>query len=93
MSYSRKQSDWSISTNRILSYAVANSGFIKDEIVEIKITPSTTGKGQIVQTTNTHVIVQHVSGVYDEGENLTINNGSIFGTESLTNTALTDVTY
>lgn len=90
-SYSRKQVDWSMSTNRIISYAVSNSSFIKDEIVEIKITPSVLGRGQIVKTTNSHVIVQHVSGVYDERENLVLNNGSIFGTESLTNASVTDV--
>jgi hypothetical protein len=90
-SYSRKQVDWSMSTNKILSYAVSNTNFIKDEIVEIKITPSITGKGQVIKTTNTHVIVQHVSGVYDEGENLVLNNGNIFGTESLISVAITEV--
>jgi len=90
-SYSRKQADWSMSTNKILSYAVSNTNFIKDEIVEIKITPSSTGKGQVIKTTNTHVIVQHVSGVYDERENLVLNNGNIFGTESLISVAVTEV--
>lgn len=92
-SYSRKQIDWSMSTNKILSYAVSNTNFIKDEIVEIKITPSSIGKGQVVKTTSSHVIVQHVSGVYDESENLVLNNGSIFGTESLTSVAITDVNF
>ena len=89
--YSRKQADWSMSTNKILSYAVSNTNFIKDENVEIKITPSSTGKGQVIKTTNTHVIVQHVSGVYDEKENLVLNNGSIFGTESLISATITNV--
>lgn len=91
-SYSRKQVDWSMSTNKILSYAVSNTNFIKDEIVEIKITPSSIGRGQVVKTADSHVIVQHVSGIYDERENIVLNNGSIFGTESLTSTAITEVT-
>lgn len=91
ISYSRKQVDWSMSTNKIVSYAVSNTNFVKDEVVEIKIMPSTTGKGQVIKTTDTHVIVQHVSGIFNEKENVVLDNGSIFGTETSTNAVITDV--
>lgn len=91
LSYSRKNVDWSINTNKIVSYEVSNSKFIKDEIVDIYLNSSTQGKGQIAKTSNNQIYVQHVSGVYNTSETVTLNNGYIFGTESLTNTSVTSV--
>jgi hypothetical protein len=91
LSYSRKQIDWCVNTNKIVSYAVANSSFITNENINIYLNGSSLGKGNVVKTSNTHIYVQHVSGYYNESETLTINNGYIFGEESLVNTAVTDV--
>lgn len=91
ISYSRKQVDWTSSTNRLMSYTVSNSSFIVDENVNIYLNGSSLGKGQIASTSNNTIYVQHVSGFYDESDTITINNGYIFGTESLVNTAVTSV--
>ena len=83
-SYSRKQLDWSVNTNKIMTYTVNNSnGFIIDEIVNIVYDPNTTGKGQVLSVANGILNVQHVSGTYNQ------NNGYIYGTESNSNTTFT----
>jgi len=93
MSYSRKEIDWTCSTNKIISYSVANTSFIKDEIVNIYLDGNSLGKGQIAKTTNTEIYAQHVSGFFQETDEVTINsNGYIYGTESFVNTAVTDAT-
>ena len=92
ISYKRKEIDWSASTNKIVSYTVANTSFIKDEIVNINLDGNSFGRGQVTGNSNTAIYVQHVSGVYDESATVTINNGYIYGTESQVNTAVTDVT-
>jgi hypothetical protein len=93
MSYSRKEIDWTCSTNKIISYSVANTSFIKDEIVNIYLDGNFLGKGQIAKTTNTEIYAQHVSGFFQETDEVTINsNGYIYGTESFVNTAVTDAT-
>lgn len=92
MSYSRKQVDWTASTNRIMSYNVANTSFVVNEIVDIYLDRISLGKGQIADVSNTQIYVQHVSGFYNESPTLSINNGYIYGTESNVNTAVTAVT-
>jgi len=63
-SYKRSQIEWTINTNRIVSYSVANTSFIKDEIVDITFNPDVTGRGQVLSVSNNTLFVQHVSGVY-----------------------------
>lgn len=93
MSYSRKEIDWTSSTNKIISYTVANTAFVKDEIVNISLDGNNLGKGQVAKTTNTEIYVQHVSGYFQESDDVAINsNGYVFGTESKVNTAVTDAT-
>ena len=83
-SYSRKQLDWSVNTNKIMTYTVNNSnGFIIDEIVNIVYDPNTTGKGQVLSVANGILNIQHVSGTYNQ------NNGYVYGTESNSNTTFT----
>jgi hypothetical protein len=89
LSYSRKQVDWSASTNKIMSYSVANTSFVVDEIVDIYLDGRSKGKGQIVNNSNTEIYVQHLSGSFQESDTLSINNGYIYGTESNVNTSLT----
>lgn len=89
--YSRKQIDWAASTNKIMSYTVANTSFIQDEVVNIYLDGKSLGRGQFVNASNTQIYVQHVSGSYNESDSLTISNGYIYGTDSNVNTAVTDV--
>lgn len=93
LNYSRTEEDWISSTNKVISYTVANTSFIKDEIVNIYIDGNTFGKGQVAKTSNTDVFVQHVSGYYQESDTLTLTeNAYIYGTESLVNTNITEAT-
>ena len=90
--YKRKEIDWTTSTNKIVSYTVANTSFTKNEIVNIKLNSNAIGKGQITGSTNNTIYVQHVSGEYNESASVSISSGYIYGTESNVNTAVTDVT-
>jgi len=92
MSYSRKEVDWVTSTNKVISYTVANTSFTKDEICDIYLNSSAVGKGQVTMSTNTHVYVQHVTGDFQETDTLTISSGYIYGNESQVNTAVTEAT-
>ena len=67
-SYQRRQIDWTINTNRIIAYSVANTSFIEDEIVNIFFNEGTTGQGQVlcVNSASNTVYVQHVNGYYTE---------------------------
>lgn len=92
LSYSRKEIDWICNTNKIVTYAVANTAFVKDEIVTICLDGLYKGKGQVAQTSNTLIYVQHVSGYYQESDTLSITvDGYIHGSESNVNTSVTDV--
>lgn len=91
ISYSRKNIDWTTNTNKVISYTVANTSFVKDEIVNIYLDGTSLGNGQVVKTSNNQIYVQHVSGYYEESNELTIDNGYIYGTESFVNTAVTEV--
>lgn len=89
--YSRKQIDFTTSTNRIMSYSVSNTSFISDEIVEIYLDGVSLGTGQFIKSSNTEIYVQHVSGFYDESDTLSISSGYIYGTKSFVNTSVTEV--
>jgi hypothetical protein len=89
LSYSRKQLDWSVNTNKVMSYSVSNTSFVVDEIVDIYLDGKSKGKGQFVNSSNTEIYIQHLSGFFQESDSLSINNGYIYGTESNVNTSLT----
>ena len=89
--YSRKQIDFTTSTNRIMSYSVSNTSFISDEIVEIYLDGVSLGTGQFIKSSKTEIYVQHVSGFYDESDTLSISSGYIYGTKSFVNTSVTEV--
>ena len=76
-SYSRKEVDWSSSTNKVMSYTVADTQFIQDEVVNIYLDSKSLGKGQIVGSSNTEIYVQHVSGYFQESDDLTIGSVNI----------------
>ncbi len=92
LSYERKQIDWTSSTNRVMSYAVSNTAFIKDEIVDIYLDGSSYGRGQVANISNNNILVHHVSGFYQELPGFLISNGYVYGTESNVNTSVTDAT-
>jgi hypothetical protein len=93
-SYKRKQIDWEINTNRIMSYFVSNTNFIIDEVCNIVYNSNTTGKGQILKadtsTGNGAIFIQHVSGYYANTPNIV---SYIYGTESKINAHMYSVTY
>ena len=93
ISYKRKEIDWTVSTNKIISYTVANTSFTENEIVEVKIESGTIGKGQFVKASNTEIYLQHVSGNYVDNESLLLNvNSYVYGTESGVNTSISEIT-
>jgi hypothetical protein len=89
VSYSRKQKDWTVNTNKIMSYTVSNTNFTEDEIVNIVYNANTVGQGQILSISTNTVFVQHVSGEYDNSPG---GSSYIYGNESSTNTIFTSVT-
>ena len=93
MSYKRKQINQILNTNSIRTYSVANTSFIKDEIVDIVFDTNNTGQGQILSTTDSKIYVQHTSGVTLENETVNIEENSyIYGQESTVNTVFTTAT-
>lgn len=63
--FKRKELDWTTTTNKVVSYNVANSsGFVLDEICTINFSQNKTGKGYVVGATNNIVTLQHMSGFY-----------------------------
>lgn len=61
--YKRKEEDWTITTNKVISYQVANSSnFRVDEYCTIAFDDLKIGRGQVVSATNNFVILQHMSG-------------------------------
>lgn len=88
--YKRKEKDWTINTNKIVSFDVNDSNdFINDEICDIVFDSTHKGKGQISYSSNNMIRLQHISGYYD----YTITGSSyIYGRESQTNTVFTSAT-
>lgn len=100
--YKRKEIDWKVTTNKIISYTAntttfsnyTNKGtnFIKDEICNIVFDDYNIGRGQIASASNTEVFVKHVSGAYFTSNSVSITSNSyIYGTESKVNTKFISV--
>lgn len=93
MNYVRKEVDWYTTTNKIISYQVSNTSFIKDEICNIHLSGEYLGKGQVVSTSNSYVYLQHVYGSFFTSDEVVLSGSSyIYGTESNCNTVVTSVT-
>lgn len=91
--YKRKQTDWKCVTNKIVSYAVSNTNFIVDEIVDIVFDEYSSGRGQILSVANNLIYVQHVSGTYVTNDTVGITpNSYVYGRESTVNTVFTSAT-
>ena len=92
-SYTRKQKDYTVNTNKVVSYTVANTSFIKNEIVTINFDANNTGRGQFVHASNNVVYLQHMSGTFLQNDEVSITGSSyIYGQESEVNTAFTTAT-
>ena len=89
--YSRKSIDWTLSTNGVAQYNVANgSPFVIDEIVNVRFNANSTGSGQVMASTSNTVTIQHLNGVTTTG---TISGSSyLYGTESAANQIFTSAT-
>jgi hypothetical protein len=88
--YSRKRVDWSLNTNALASYGVANgSSFATDEVVDVVFNINQKGVGQVAYANTTVVTLQHLSGFINTG---TISSSYLYGRESKSNTAFTSAT-
>jgi hypothetical protein len=80
--YSRTQIDWKVDTNQTISYTLtSNAQFTIDEIVNI----GTNGSGQVVQSNNNILVVQHLF--------FPQMSGNIVGQESGETAAIQSVNY
>jgi hypothetical protein len=87
ISYKRREIDWKMNTNKILSYAVSNTSFTNDEVVNIVFDESNTGKGQVLKAASNTVFVQHITGTHLTSNVVSIvANSYIYGQESGVNT-------
>jgi hypothetical protein len=86
--YTRRRVDWTIKTNAVSSYSVANgSGFSSDEVVNVVFGPTQTGTGQVAFANLSTVTLQNLSGFVTTG---TISGSSyLYGRESNSNTQFT----
>jgi hypothetical protein len=92
INYVRKEIDWSINTNKIISYGVSNNNYVKNEICNIRLQGNEIGKGQVVFSTNNYLSVQHVSGTFYTNEDVSLNQNSyIYGVESKANSVVTSI--
>jgi hypothetical protein len=93
VNYTRKETDWYTTTNKIISYQVSNTSFIKDEICTLRLSGEYIGKGQVVGTSNSYVYLQHVYGSFYPSDEVVLSGSSyIYGTESRCNTVVTSAT-
>lgn len=85
--YTRKRIDWTLKTNKIARYSVANgSGFSSDEVVKIYFNGAQSGAGQVVFSNSSVINLQHLTGT--PTQNTVPANSFVYGTESLSNTTI-----
>lgn len=89
--YTRRQVDWTIQTNAVARYSVANgSGFSVDEVCDVRFQAGQTGTGQVTFANTTTIVLNNLSGVVTTG---TITGSSyLYGRESRSNTVFTTAT-
>lgn len=91
MFYKRREKDWVINTNKIVSYVVSNSSFTNNEICDVVFDEDNTGTAQVLSISNTSVYLQHTQGVTLSNTTVTITGASyIYGRESEVNTAFSN---
>jgi Base plate wedge protein 53 len=88
LGYSRRQIDWTISTNHLLQFSFANTvnipTFTNNEVVTITWTTNDTANGQVCFQSNTQKLlnIQHVSGDYAFANTINAGDFSIVGSQS-----------
>ena len=88
--YTRVREDWILATNNVVQYSTANSsGFIVDEIVDVTINGSQTGRGQVAFANTTHLTIQHTVSTVT---GTVVGTCTLAGRESSKTTAFTAVT-
>lgn len=89
--YTRRKMDWTLKTNKIAAYSVANgSGFTSDEVVKIYFNGLESGSGQVVFANSTVLNLQHLAGTPTQ---ITVpGNSFVYGTESSSNTTISTST-
>ena len=93
VAYSRKQKNWIVNTNKIVKYAVSNTSFNIDEIVNINFNANNTGTAQVLKLFSNCIYVQHTTGVTVSNSTVTITvNSYIYGRESTINTSFSNTT-
>jgi len=64
--YSRKQDDFTISTNKLVQFAInitlSDTQFVNSEFIDIKYSGETIGTAEIVTANTEQITIQHVSG-------------------------------
>jgi hypothetical protein len=90
LNYVRKQEDWTIATNQIVNFQVANSSpFSRDEIVNVSFNGINTGAGQVCFSNASSVSLQHIQGTVTGA---IIGSCFLYGTESTTNSVFISAT-
>lgn len=88
LGYTRRQIDWTISTNHLVQFAfaanVAFPTFTNNEVVTVTWTGNNTANGQVCYQSNTQNVlnIQHVSGDYNFANTINAAAFSIVGSQS-----------
>ncbi len=62
INYVRKQLDWSLATNQIITFNTSSGGFINDEVVQIFNNNTKIGQGQVTFANTSICSLQHIIG-------------------------------
>jgi hypothetical protein len=97
-SYSRIKVDTKISTNYIIKYEITgaanNTPFTKNEVVSVKLEPSSNGKAQAIFSNSSVLMIQHIFDDCFPNGPITLNSNSyVYGTESGSNCTITSVNF
>jgi len=87
--YKRKQEDWKITTNQVVSYNANGASFTIDEIVDVYSDSTKLGRGQVCSKSNTALMIHHTA------DTVVANTGGTFtvrGRESNANQVYTIAT-
>jgi hypothetical protein len=91
LSYTRKEADWTVNTNRIISYTgISNTSFNINESVIVYFDVNNIGHGQVlnIDTTNNILYIQHTNGtVISNSTVLVTANSYVQGSESNCNSS------
>jgi hypothetical protein len=94
--FRRKALELKASTNFILSvgYTGDATGFVKDEVLNIKYSRTTTGTAQFIQANSTNMLIQHIDGDAFPHDDVVITaNSYIYGVESSSNVNITSCEF